>query len=52
MIGNMPHTNASNMNTAYLAAIQVKVSEKCEDKILTCGHKVELAGLPVTHIML
>jgi len=52
VIGNMPHTNASNMNTAYLAAIQVKVSEKCEDKILTCGHKVELAGLPVTHIML
>jgi len=52
VIGNMPHTNASNMNRAYLAAIQVKVSVKCEDKILTCEHSVEPAGLPVTHIML
>jgi hypothetical protein len=48
----MPPINASNMNKAYLAAIQVKVSVKCEDKILPCEHRVEPAGSPVTHIML
>lgn len=52
VIGNMPHTNASNMNRAYLAEIQMKVSVKCEDKILTCEHMVEPADSPVTHIML
>jgi hypothetical protein len=52
VIRNMSHTNASNMNRAYLAAIQVKVSVKCEDKILTCEQTVEPAGSPVTHIML
>jgi len=52
VIGNMPHTNASNMNRVYLATIQVKVSVKCEGKVLTCEDKVEPADLPVTHIML
>jgi hypothetical protein len=52
LIGNMPHTNASDMSRAYLAAIQVKVCVECEDKILTCEHKVELVDSPVTHMIL
>ena len=49
MIGNITHTNASNINRAYLAAMQVKVSVNFEDKILTREHKVEPAGSPVMH---
>jgi hypothetical protein len=50
LIGNMLHTNASNMNKS-IPGCNVW-SMKCEDKILTCEHKVDPVDSPVTHTML